>query len=215
MAGLERTYQESVPAGPVLLSGYSHGSVIAAAVIAQLPPEVLPDVALLTLACPLRRLYGRAFPAYFGSDHLATLAEMLDAGGRWKNLCRRSDYLGSWVFRDPEPRSDRAYLAGHVDQPCWDPVVLVPDANPAPPPTRGHAGFWSDPRTSELGKYLVDLLGRRASAGADGMVGLSEPRQDRSSASRSQRDGGSVTGSSGPAGAAEGSTTDPVSPSGA
>ena len=122
------------------------------------------DVALLTLACPVRRLYGRAFPAYFGGDQLAALAEMLDAderggaGGRWKNLCRRSDNIGSWVLHDPEPRSDRAYLAGHVDQPCWDPVVLVPDANPAPPPARGHEGFWSDPRTSELGHYLVDLL---------------------------------------------------------
>ena len=113
-----------MPAGPVLLSGYSHGSVIASAVIAQLPRDVRGDVALLTLACPLRRLYGRAFPAYFGGDQLAALAEMLDAGGRagadgrWKNLCRRSDYLGSWVFHDPEPRSDAAYLAGHVDQPA-------------------------------------------------------------------------------------------------
>jgi hypothetical protein len=130
----------------------------------QLPPYVRYSVALLTLACPVRRLYGRAFPAYFGGDQLAALAEMLDAGGRagtdglWKNLCRRSDYIGSWVLRDPEPRSDRAYLAGHVDQPCWDPVALVPDANPALPPTRGHAGFWSDPRTSELGAYLVNLL---------------------------------------------------------
>jgi hypothetical protein len=71
------------------------------------------DVALLTLACPVRRLYGRAFPAYFGGDQLATLAEMLDADGRagadgrWKNLCRRSDNIGSWVLHDPEPRSDR------------------------------------------------------------------------------------------------------------
>jgi hypothetical protein len=163
-----------VPAGPVLLSGYSYGSVIASAVIAQLPPQVRGDVALLTLACPVRRLYGRAFPAYFGGDQLAALAEMLDADerggadGRWKNLCRRSDYIGAWVFHDPEPRSDRTYLAGHVDQPCWDPVVLVPDANPVPPPTRGYAGFWSDPRTNELGAYLVDLLERRARSASAG-----------------------------------------------
>ena len=39
LAGLERTGRETVPAGPVLLSGYSHGSVIASAVIAQLPPR--------------------------------------------------------------------------------------------------------------------------------------------------------------------------------
>jgi len=70
-----------VPTGPVLLSGYSYGSAIASAVIAQLP-QVRGDFALLTLACPVRRLYGRAFPAYFGGDQLATLAEMLDADGR-------------------------------------------------------------------------------------------------------------------------------------
>jgi len=160
---LARSSGLTVPPGPVLLTGYSQGSVIAAAVVAQLPQEVLPDVALLTLACPARRLYGRAFPAYFGGDQLAALAEMLDANrtngeGRWKNLCRRSDPIGSWVFREPEPCTDQVYLAANVDQACWDPVVLVPDAYPAPPPTHGHADFWPDPRTSELGAYLVNLL---------------------------------------------------------
>jgi hypothetical protein len=53
----------SVPPGPVLLTGYSQGSIIAPAVAAQLPPGVREHVALLTLACPARRLYGRAFPA--------------------------------------------------------------------------------------------------------------------------------------------------------
>jgi hypothetical protein len=160
---LARSSGLSVPAGPVLLTGYSQGSVIAAAVIAQLPPEVLRDVALLTLACPARRLYGRAFPAYFGGNQLATLAKLLDADrtdgeGRWKNLCRRSDPTGSWVRHEPEPCTDHAYLAANVDQPCWDPVVLVPDSYPTPPPTHGHKEFWPDPRTSELGAYLVNQL---------------------------------------------------------
>lgn len=34
-------------------------------------------VALLTLACPARRLYGRAFPPYFGPRQLAALAGRL------------------------------------------------------------------------------------------------------------------------------------------
>ena len=49
-------------ARPLLLTGYSQGSIIAPAVVAQLPGKVLGRVALLTLACPARRLYGRAFP---------------------------------------------------------------------------------------------------------------------------------------------------------
>ena len=153
----------SVPPGPVLLTGYSQGSIIAPAVAAQLPPEVREQVALLTLACPARRLYGRAFPAYFGRDQLSALAGLLGGNGptgRWKNLVRRSDFIGSWIFRRPEASFDDDYLRDHVDQPCLDPVLLVPDADPTPPPTHRHSGWWPDPRTGILGRYLVDLLSR-------------------------------------------------------
>ena len=46
----------------------------------------------------------------------------------------------------------------HIDQPCLDPPVLVQDANPSPPPTHRHSQFWPDPRTTEVGKHLVELL---------------------------------------------------------
>jgi hypothetical protein len=164
----------TVPARPVLLTGYSQGSIIAPAVIAQLPPDVLPDVALLTLACPARRLYGRAFPAYFGRRQLTELASMLDAttkpseereheqsAGRWKNLRRRSDYIGSWIFAEPEPELTCASLESNIDQPCRDPVILVPDANRTPPPIHSHYQWWPDPRTGEVGTYLTGLLAKR------------------------------------------------------
>jgi hypothetical protein len=172
---LPRTSGLTVPAGRLLLTGYSQGSVIAPAVIAQLPADVLPYVALLTLACPAQRLYGRAFPAYFGQRQLTELAGLLDANtvpgqapeegqplGRWKNLRRRSDYIGSWVFTEPELRLREADLRDNVDQPCWDPVILVQDANPTPPPTHRHSQWWQDPRTGELGAYLVNLLASQA-----------------------------------------------------
>jgi hypothetical protein len=44
----------TVPAGPVLLTGYGQGSILAPAVVAQLPPDARRDIALLTLACPAR-----------------------------------------------------------------------------------------------------------------------------------------------------------------
>jgi hypothetical protein len=151
----------SVPPGPVLLTGYSQGSVIAPAVVAQLPEDTLQQTALLTLACPVRRLYGRAFPAYFGLEPRRTLARLLDTtdGGppvrRWKNLVRRTDYIGSWIFSDPEPgEPDPAQIHAGVDQPCWDPVSLSADVDPTPPPIHYHSGFWPDPRVTQLGLHL-------------------------------------------------------------
>jgi CHAT domain len=167
---LPRTVGLTVPPGPLLLTGYSQGSAIAPAVVAQLPADVLPGVALLTLACPAQRLYGRAFPAYFGGRQLAALAGMLDAQtacqppvegrplGRWKNLRRRSDYIGSWIFTEPQPRLSQSDLRDNIDQPCWDPVILVQDANPTPPPTHRHSQWWQDPRTHEVAAHLVGLL---------------------------------------------------------
>jgi hypothetical protein len=153
----------SGPAGPVLLTGYSQGSVIAPAVVAQLPGDTLRQTALLTLACPVRRLYGRAFPAYFGLEPRQTLARLLGTseGGvpvlRWKNLVRRTDYIGSWIFADPEPgEPDPAQIQPGVDQPCWDPVSLSADVDPTPPPIHYHSGFWPDPRVTQLGRHLGD-----------------------------------------------------------
>ncbi len=169
----------TVPAGPVLLTGYSQGSIIAVAVVAQLPREARDKIALLTLACPARRLYGRSFPAYFGPQQLARLSGMLacpgqagtvPAGGgrqhgyRWRNVVRRSDYIGSWIFGDPldhlnDPGYDRErWLDEQIDQPCWDPAVLVPDEDLTPPPVHRHSDWWPDPRSGEVGELLVTRL---------------------------------------------------------
>ncbi|MGH3225946.1 MAG: hypothetical protein ACRDPY_45905 [Streptosporangiaceae bacterium] len=169
---LERTSRLTVPYGPLLLTGYSQGAAITSAVIAQLPKDVMPHVALLTLACPTRRLYGRAFPAYFGPAELAELARLLEAKitgeapaldhpGRWKNLRRRSDWIGSWVFAEPLPRFSEADLNHNIDQPCWDPVILVSDHNPTPPTPHRHSQWWQDLRTNEVGAHLVRLLDGR------------------------------------------------------
>jgi hypothetical protein len=162
-----------IPAGPVLLTGYSQGSIIAPAVVAQLPDPTLARVALLTLACPASRLYGRAFPAYFGKDSLRTLAALLQVtvpaadvadqswrrgftGGRWKNLVRPTDYIGSYVFRKPGPAAgaEPTAIQPGVDQPCWDPVSLAADIDPTPPVIHRHTGFWPDPRVTQLGEVL-------------------------------------------------------------
>ena len=142
----------TIPTGPVLLTGYSQGSIIAPAVVAQLPADVRDRVALLTLACPARRLYGRAFPAFFGPKHLATLRSDL-GGKRWKNAVRRSDFIGSWIKRDAVTGSTDG-----LDVWCRDPVALVPDSYPTPGPIHRHSAWWPDPQVGPIAKHLVALL---------------------------------------------------------
>jgi hypothetical protein len=149
----------SIAPGPVLLTGYSQGAIIAPAVAAQLPHRTRQLTALLTLACPARQLYGRAFPAYFGKESLNALHELLDdkggsSGCRWKNLVRRTDYIGSWVFKNPDGRNPDSSLVREIDQPCWDPVTITADLDPTPPPIHRHTGFWQDPRVTQLGEHL-------------------------------------------------------------
>ena len=136
---------------PVLLVGYSQGCPIATAVVAQLPEPVRNRVALLTLASPAHRLYGRAFPAYFGTRQLAELEKKLTDDGtvRWVNLVRRSDYIGGWA------RS--ADLHG-VDREIYDPPVLWQQANPAPPPIHRHSDWFPDPQTRPAADALSSLL---------------------------------------------------------
>jgi hypothetical protein len=177
----------SVPVGPVLVTGYSQGAAIAPAVVAQLPEETRQRIALLTLACPARQLYGRAFPAYFGERYLDTLLQMLRDGstslkdGRWKNLVRRTDYIGSWIFSSPKGGDPAQFPASEeVDQPCWDPVTITADFDPTPPPIHRHSGFWQDPCITQLGEYLGNAIlwppRNPPSGSADQASGVPQPK---------------------------------------
>ncbi|MCW2526444.1 MAG: hypothetical protein JWM76_1304 [Pseudonocardiales bacterium] len=148
---------------PLLLTGYSQGTPIAVAVAAQLPLSALDRIALLTLAAPVRRLYGRTFPAYFGPACLEVLEERLtpgDADGtRWRNGVRRSDYIGGWALSPIEPGTGRA---GAVDRELLDPPTLWTDDDPAPVPAHLHSDWFPDPQTRPLvDELLTGLLEHR------------------------------------------------------
>jgi hypothetical protein len=100
----------------VLVSAHSQGSIMTAAAVLQLPSSTLAHVALVTHGSPLRRLYARAFPAYFHEDLFELIRDtMADNGStRWRNCWRRTDYLGGLVFG---PTSNG------VDVPVLDPVA--------------------------------------------------------------------------------------------
>jgi hypothetical protein len=143
----------------VLLTGHSHGSVLAAATVLQLPPRVSRRVALLTYGSPLRRLYARLFPAYLDDEALREIGARV--GWRWLNLWRATDPVGGWVFSahpptTPGPAGDPAAV---VDRRLRDPAAVVaPPGDSVPPPIEGHRPTESDPPFIEAVRDLVARL---------------------------------------------------------
>ena len=122
--------------GRVVLSGHSQGSVLAAAAVYQLPRDEARQTALLTYGSPLRRLYTRFFPAYFG---VGQVEELRSRTPWWRNLWRRTDPIGG-------PTG----LEG-IDVELPDPSAFGrPPGDPTYPPIRGHSGYLADPAYTTL-----------------------------------------------------------------
>ena len=157
--------------GTVLLSCHSQGSVLGAVVLMQVGTPTSARTAFLTYGCPLARLYGRFFPAYFsgtaldrlgrflrdadadadtvtGADHrTAASADAAErATWRWRNLYRRSDPIGGAVFVDRPPVWSSARAdPDDVDRPLLDPMFARFPGDPCSPPIRGHSNYFADP----------------------------------------------------------------------
>ncbi|MFI6236307.1 hypothetical protein ACIBD9_22355 [Micromonospora sp. NPDC050784] len=123
----------------VLLAGHSHGSVLLAATVLQLPTRVTGRVALLTYGSPLGRLYSRLFPAYADEPALREIGERI--GWRWINLWRDTDPIGGWIFASHRPGEAETLTgpAATVDRRLTDPQDVVPaPSDSVPPPILGH-----------------------------------------------------------------------------
>jgi lipase (class 3) len=83
----------------VVITGHSHGSLIAAIAVSRLmetlPPGDRERVGLVTAGSPLQWAYPRAFPGVVPHSSLAELHGLLE--GRWRALCRGTDPLGGAV----------------------------------------------------------------------------------------------------------------------
>ncbi|MGC4756711.1 hypothetical protein [Micromonospora trifolii] len=147
----------------VLLTGHSHGSVLLAATVLQLPPQVGDRVALLTHGSPLRRLYARLFPAYVDDATLHAIGRRV--GWRWVNLWRDTDPIGGWIF-SPRPAPGPATTgdpAAAVDRRLRDPCdVVAPPGDSVAPPIHGHWPGESDEPFTEAVQELVQRLRGRA-----------------------------------------------------
>ncbi|MFG1919009.1 hypothetical protein [Micromonospora sp. NPDC048898] len=143
----------------VVLTGHSHGSVLLAATVLQLPPRVTDRIALLTHGSPLRRLYARLFPAYVNDEVIREIADRVD--WRWVNLWRDTDPVGGRVF--PPHRPDEAPAASErkatVDRRLRDPRdVTAPAGDIFPPPIKGHSPCESDEAFTEAVRNLAGHL---------------------------------------------------------
>lgn len=150
--------------GRVVLSCHSQGTVIGAAVVMQLTYAESARVALLTYGSPLRRLYARFFPAYFGVPALQRagaflVGEPIDTTDRarrswpWRNLHRPSDPIGGPILVEyPATEISTADWAANerfgdnddIDRQLIDPQFARTDGDIGDPPTHGHSGYADD-----------------------------------------------------------------------
>jgi hypothetical protein len=148
--------------GRLVISGHSQGSVLAAAAVWHLDPVTRRQVALLTYGCPLERLYGRWFPAYFGPRQLDDLHHELDC---WRNLWRLTDPIGGPIRLPGERVEDPG--SGVDRGPLLDPLLYGRTiSHPLPAPILGHGDYQADPAfDEERDRLLTRLRWREPSIG--------------------------------------------------
>jgi hypothetical protein len=137
----------------VIIAAHSQGTIIAVAALLQ--AQTSDHVALLTFGCPLRRLYARNFPAYFGYGVLSALRD--SQRPRWINLWARSDPIGSFIFSE-QNRSWTEALH-EVDYLLPDTTSFKRNLDDTYPPICGHSGFWIRPEyTDAITALEITLL---------------------------------------------------------
>jgi hypothetical protein len=129
--------------GHVVFAARGHGAVLAT--VALIQPGCRPAgdrPALITAGSPTGKIYGWAFPAYFGQE----LLEPLEPGKSgslhdWRNFYYPTDPIGG-----PVAPGLGAAAGGPVDTALLDPAECYYVYGERPPTPRGHAGYWTDPR---------------------------------------------------------------------
>ena len=155
--------------GEVVVAAHSQGTVIAAATALRHDLEVndRPRFALVTYGSPLRKLYGRAFPAYWSREAIDSVldpATSLVHQGRWANVYYYTDYIGGTV------------MVPGVDRRLPDPPSSVYVYGQHPPSVLSHTGYSRDPRFRGFVEEMVEVVAAdRATARVATTDGTSTP----------------------------------------
>ena len=134
--------------GAAVLAAHSQGSVLAAAALLQRDSRPChDDVGLVTFGSPLGKLYGWAFPAYFGPSVLTTLKRRV---WRWHNYFYDSDPIGGPVATQTDADGGDVRL---LDPPTpW--YIYGQD----PPKLGRHSGYWADHRVWDQIDHDMDEI---------------------------------------------------------
>jgi hypothetical protein len=155
--------------GRVVLVTHSQGTVLGTAALVQ--PDCRPaddQPTLITFGSPLVKLYGWAFPAYFGPALLGRLAPGRDGQVRdWRNFYYPTDPIGG-----PVTRGLPATVQKRVDNQFPDPADCYYVYGQAPPASVGHSGYWADRR-------VWDVINKVAAYGSGPCIGPDDISPER------------------------------------
>ena len=162
--------------GLVVLAAHSQGTVISMATLLG-PGRLAADrTVLLTFGTVLRRLYARFFPLYFSAEAFAAVSRRLGEPGtgeqpwsaptiglastslRWRNLWRRTDYLGGRLgdpLVDDAPPATGPDGRVQIDVEFVDPLFLPGRGDSVMPAAGRHSNF---PRDPEFQAQLMSLV---------------------------------------------------------
>jgi hypothetical protein len=70
--------------------------------------------------------------------------EQATCTGKWRNIVRRTDYVGSWIFAQPKAPGQQMHQDS-IDVACLDPPSLRPEPSGTLAPLHYHSDWWQDP----------------------------------------------------------------------
>jgi len=148
---------------PLTVLAHSQGGMLVIAALAPIGAsgECSQVDHFVTVGCPLRSLYMKAFPSYCHEELIADVARSLVSPRRWTNMFRFTDHVGRTVFGEETSWQATDHSAGPGRARIWraehrpDPDTVLVDCAIVDPREKqahvdGHNNYWEDDRVREI-----------------------------------------------------------------